>query len=525
MYFVVIMAFALVLSDNLPPEQLNRWGTGPWADGRPWLDMALILFGELALIATAAMVSSRISLGQLGATVESHDRATAAFARSQLVLLCMIAAGLAGTMLFTPWVPLVRGSVQGDPAGILEVLVRFARDILLLVPFLTSLLLTWAIFYQTELRIRTVLLEPSEEDDEPPIEKRHEDGATAALAAAKRSRPSVERSPFTFLLDKFRHQVFIIALPMTIIVFAKHFTDQYKTDVITLTSLPWAADAILGVISVCILAAAPSMLRHIWATEPLPPGPLRDRFVAICGRIGLRYREILLWHTHGMAINAAVMGFIAPWRYILVSDALLETMTEEEIEAVFSHEAGHVRHWHLQFFVLFALLSMYIAGGMLEVLWRLGLHDLGLLQLIALAVLLLSWLFGFGWLSRRFERQADLFGVRCVAPEVKKCLDWCPVHGKQTGPGLCVTAANVFGRTLAKIADLNGIPRDAPSWRHGTIESRCQLIERFAVDPLALRKFDRRVFLTKVLLFAACLLGTMIAGWLYWPDIARALHW
>src|SRR6185436_21061634 len=89
-----------------------------------------------------------------------------------------------------------------------------------------------------------------------------------------------------------------------------------------------------------------------------------------CRRIGLRYREILLWHTHGMAINAAVMGFVGPLRYILVSDALLETMDEEEIEAVFGHEAGHVRHYHLQFFMLFVMVTMYITGGLLELLVR-----------------------------------------------------------------------------------------------------------------------------------------------------------
>ncbi|MFH1419030.1 MAG: M48 family metallopeptidase [Planctomycetota bacterium] len=524
MYFVVIMAFALVLSDNLPPEQLNLWGPAPWADGRPVLDMALILLGEFVVVAVAALVASRISLGRLGRTLESHDRATGAFARSQMVLLGIIAAALAATMLFTPWVPLVRAGSEDDPAGIVEVLLRFAGDMFLLVPFFASLLLTWTILYRAELRIRTALIETAAGDGDAPIEKTGEDGATAALAAAKRKRPFGESSLCTYLLDKFRHQVLIVAIPMSIIVLAKHFTDQYRTDLRAFTSLLWAPDALLGVLSVCILACAPSMLRHIWATEPLPPGPLRDRFVKICGRIGLRYREILLWHTHGMAINAAVMGFVAPWRYILVSDALLETMTEDEIEAVFSHEAGHVRHWHLQFFVLFALLSMYIAGGLLEVLWRLGLQDLGLLQLIALAVLLLSWLFGFGWLSRRFERQADLFGVRCVAPEVKECLDWCPVHGRQTGPGLCVTASNAFGRTLGKIADLNGIPRDAPSWRHGTIESRCRLIEKLTLDTVALRKFDRSLFLIKVVLFVACLAGTIVAAWLYWPDVARALN-
>src|SRR5262249_44127193 len=117
--------------------------------------------------------------------------------------------------------------------------------------------------------------------------------------------------------------------------------------------------------SIGVLLLSPVILRYVWSTQRLPDGPLRERFSRTCQRIGLRYREILLWRTHGLAVNAAVMGFIPSLRYILVSDALLQTMTDEEIEAVFGHEAGHVQHWHLHFFALFALLSSYVAGTVL----------------------------------------------------------------------------------------------------------------------------------------------------------------
>jgi len=45
--------------------------------------------------------------------------------------------------------------------------------------------------------------------------------------------------------------------------------------------------------------------------------------------------------------NAAVMGFIPRFRYVLLSDLLLETMTDEQVEAIFAHELGHVMHRHL----------------------------------------------------------------------------------------------------------------------------------------------------------------------------------
>jgi STE24 endopeptidase len=200
-------------------------------------------------------------------------------------------------------------------------------------------------------------------------------------------------------------------------------------------------------------------------------------------------------------------------------------MDDEEIEAVFGHEAGHVHHWHLPFFGLFALASMYVTGGVLELLVR-GrvIADSGILQLVGLAVLLGLWLFGFGWLSRRFERQADLFGVRSVTPDIRNCLSGCPIHGERQTSGVCVTAANLFGRTLSKIAGLNGIPRSAPSWRHGSIESRCQLIEHFAQDAAAVSRFDRQLWRLKAGLFAAGLVGTIAAGVVYYGEIERAFR-
>ena len=58
-----------------------------------------------------------------------------------------------------------------------------------------------------------------------------------------------------------------------------------------------------------------------------------------------------------MIVNAAVMGIVAPLRYVLITDAMIEQMDDTKIEAVFGHEAGHVKHHHIPCFLLFALTS------------------------------------------------------------------------------------------------------------------------------------------------------------------------
>ncbi len=524
MYFVVIMAFAFVLSEGLPPERMNLLRAWPIAG--PFAVIAVYLIA----VVIAAAVGRKNTLRHLNGTEDGHETAIDALTDSHQLLLWIIATGLTVLMLLTPWARLVRDIWQLKAIPILP-------DLLILAPFFLAVTISWSILYLAELRIKqaAMRLDP---DAKPPAESPTGElhaGPDATLAA--------------YLLDKFRHQILIVAAPLVIIVFAKYFTTMYKPQLTRWTHLVWISDSLLGITSAVVLLFSPVILRYVWSTTPLPPGPLRDRFVRICNRIGLRYQEILLWRTHGLAVNAAVMGFIPQLRYILVSDALLTTMTDEEIEAVFGHEAGHVQHWHLQFFGLFALVAMYAAGGVITLLaftdW---VTDPALWNLIALAVLLACWLFGFGWLSRKFERQADLYGVRCITPDIKSCPDWCPVHGTATAPqtssgtsavaelkphdsglrtqasSLCISAASLFGRTLLKIADLNGIPRYAPSWRHGSIDSRCKLLEKFTADPTALARYDRKLWCIKVALLLLALIGTAIAGYLYFDDTSQAVQ-
>lgn len=519
MYFLIIMAFALVLSENLPPAQLNLFDGLPVTAGASlYATLALILV-QFPVVWAVSMFARRKVVAHLDGTADGHDDAADAHASAQTWLLFLLAGFLILNMLFTPWSTLVR---DGWNLGHIPLV----GDLLLLVPFFTALLIKWIVFYSVEVRL---LAESLPHLDEPPAQADDGNGPSESKFTVDHST-SPQTSLRCYLVDKIRHQVLILAVPMSLIVFAKRIIFDYGPSLVTLPQdegiRAMILNTALGTVSVTVLIMAPLMLRYLWATEPLPDGPLRDRFVATCQRIGLRYREILLWHTHGMAVNAAVMGVVAPLRYILVSDALLDSMDDDEIEAVFGHEAGHVRHWHLPYFGLFAIVSMYVAGGVMHLLFYADQNiDRGLLQLSSLVALLAMWLFGFSWVSRRFERQADLYGVRCLTPDMKDCPPSCPVHGDTVRAGLCTGAANLFGRTLAKIADLNGIPRDAPSWRHGSIEDRCKQIETFSHDAPALERFDRSVLRVKLGLIAIAVIGSIIAVWLYYPYVARAFGW
>ena len=70
---------------------------------------------------------------------------------------------------------------------------------------------------------------------------------------------------------------------------------------------------------------------------------------------------MLLWKTFGVMINAGVMGLVAPLRFILLTDGLVERMPVERIEAVMAHEVAHVSKRHI--FWLIVTPGLWIGSG------------------------------------------------------------------------------------------------------------------------------------------------------------------
>jgi STE24 endopeptidase len=295
------------------------------------------------------------------------------------------------------------------------------------------------------------------------------------------------------------------------------------------------------VAAVLVFAFAPEILRRVLHTEPLPNSPLRRRLESLCRRTGVRYREILLWRTQHNVGNAAVMGFVPQLRYILLSDLLLETMSDEEIEAVFAHELGHVVHRHMMWLVVFfAMLTLFVMGGSTWISqWmdRFGLAGGPAEGIVIATVYLLKFLLLFGFVSRRFERQADVFAARTMelsrAGVPNTAASEILLAARQLalatdGPGGAAASvspfalrfrasadpghvgrygAHVFGAALQRVAIVNNIPVKARSWCHGSIAGRMQYLRNLSHDPARTARFDRLM-----LLLYGSLLFALFAG-------------
>ncbi len=316
-----------------------------------------------------------------------------------------------------------------------------------------------------------------------------------------------------------------------------------RRDILTRFWPGWEELAIAGPIEVVLLIAlvmaAPLFVRFAWPTRPLPAGPLRSRLERAARCAGFRFRDILLWDTGNSVLNACVTGVVPGFRYVLLTDALVDTMTPVEVAAVFGHEIGHIAHRHLLYFGFFfagslaflTLLTDGVAAGMtwLAMLpsmpaWALAAvgSDLGQEALVLAIAALYFWLV-FGHLSRRFERQADVFGSKVVSCDLPACpphLDMenepSPSPSSRRRLPLCPGGLRTFSEALAIVAQCNNMEFRRRSWRHGSIASRILFLQGLEFDLGRERRFQREVVILRGVLGLILVLSLCASGLLQW---------
>jgi len=467
-------------------------------------DNALILFvlaiAQPALLAILAWISTRKTRHMLAESRHLPGPAARFHHRSMSALRLALIVGFGATTLLTPWPDWF--SMRGVAPAL-----QVFGDLAVLSTYFLGAIVLWLIAYPVERILHGA------------------DGSEGFPGG-----PPVRWKLSSYLDFHIRHHLLVVAGPMLLILFAANLTRGYETILRQWSGSYWTPDVILGAAAGVVFILSPFMLKRLWRTTPLADGPLREELTHMCKRVGLRCREILLWKSDGLMINAAVMGILPAARYVLLSDALLAAMSPRQIEAVFGHEAGHVRHRHMQYFLVFAMVGWLAAGAATEVFswWfnrggRMSDNALVLIQGLGLLVTFAFWMAGFGWLSRRFERQADLFGARCVAPGAAECRLPCSVHvnGAQRSvekDRVCATGATVFASALDSVAALSGIGHDEPSWRHASVGTRIRFLHSAAGDPNRAIGFERRLRQVKLSIMSVAILGSAGAVY-YWQSV------
>ena len=243
---------------------------------------------------------------------------------------------------------------------------------------------------------------------------------------------------------------------------------------------------LIFVATICLFF--PFYLIRMWPHRRMPRGPLRERMERLLERTRMRCRDLMVWSTgRGRMSNAAVMGFV-PWsRYIVFTDALLDDLDENEVEAVLAHELGHVRYHHMAFYLVFVLTFMMLLLTVYVLLPEAARNSRWTVGIVVVLVVIFCWRVAFGFLSRRFERQADVASCQMVGSPLP------------------------LMTSLEKLAAASGGSRTAPNWRHYSVAQRVRYLSRFGFDAEALKEYHGTVRIIKGLAVAAVvLLGALL---------------
>ncbi|MBT3202189.1 MAG: M48 family metalloprotease [Phycisphaerales bacterium] len=313
------------------------------------------------------------------------------------------------------------------------------EKIVLMVPFCLIIITGWALDYRFHLAIRTI------------------------------NAPSGDHTPHywsrrSHILYNIRHNLLFTIAPIGLILLLSDIVEFY-----VLPATPHdAQEAVYLTTSLggalVVFLISPLLITRIWKTRSLEPGELRSDLETLCGTLKLKYRDILVWETEGVIANAAVMGLIAPFRFILMSDGILHRLERHHIKAVFAHEGGHITSKHLPYLMMMAIATMTLCATATDFAaeyFELTEISAGILMF---ALLLTVGGFLFGAVSRQFERQSDVIGA------------WASAPPEDDSPTITQEGAAIFASALQQIAVMNGINPQKRNWRHGSIAYRVQYI-------------------------------------------------
>lgn len=344
----------------------------------------------------------------------------------------------------------------------------------------------------------------------------------------------------SFVWMEFRHKIAVMLLPMLFLLAWYNALDYWLPEQASLFGVGLYVPLLL-MGTAGILLFAPLMISMIWDTRPMGDGPLRQELEAMCRQYRVGVRNILVWNTLGTMINGAVVGMVRGFRYILMTDALLDSMNKRDVQAVMAHELAHIHRRHILWMLLIVLVSMSWLNlaivALLDPLqhalspWgdRLGLSfavQTNVLNVAGLVGGLVAWFIFFGWVSRRFERQADTFAVVHMAlrRQEKEDAEGAEVEAAAAHTGAPVIQhedAQAMADALLSVAALNHFSVDRHSWRHGSIQWRCDYLQSLpgrATDELSI---DRLVHWIQTVSIVMLSLLLLVAWWR--PDVVSRI--
>jgi Zn-dependent protease with chaperone function len=275
---------------------------------------------------------------------------------------------------------------------------------------------------------------------------------------------------------------------------------------------------LFGVILCAFMFYAPWLMVRLWRCQPIPPTPAKSALEDFCQNHRFRLGGFLFWPIFSEdAITAGIVGILPRLRYILMTPGILRLLNTDELQAVTAHEMGHVRRFHIPFYLLFFLGFTFLTASLDKPILLLLLKQKILLDwwlspdsdqqtLFSIAysfpivlLLVLYFRYIFGYFMRNSERQADIYALDLIG------------H-----PFTLVSS-------LEKIAIAGGHIHDLPSWHHFSIRQRIEFLMDSWRHPELTHRHHRKLY-AMAALFLLLVTGLTTAGF-HFNDTELAKSW
>ncbi|MCB1119470.1 MAG: M48 family metalloprotease [Chlamydiia bacterium] len=221
----------------------------------------------------------------------------------------------------------------------------------------------------------------------------------------------------------------------------------------------------------------------LWRCQPINDPLLLEKLHLLAESVNFSCRGFYEWGILKRAYTAAIFGIWPRTRLLLFTRKLLRHLSHDSLLAIAAHEMGHAKQGHLLYLVF-----IFFGMGLTAVLAALPFSPL-LAIFTGLLAALLYFRYVFGYFSRLFERQADLYVLIANRPLT---------HLRDA---------------LYRIGLLTGSTHH-PSWHHYSISERIAFLDAVQNDLTLAKKHDNRVqwslmfFLTLLLVEVAYIFGS-----------------
>lgn len=343
-------------------------------------------------------------------------------------------------------------------------------EVMILAPSLVSLIISWFIIFETQ--------STSIEDLE--------------VSAARQEYVSL----------RCRVYLLIVLIPILLMILVKDF--WYLIEPLPL----YALLAITFSFLIGLLAMMPILVGKMWASRSVSPDDGRQRMLQLCENHHMQIKDVLVWDTGNSMVNALVAGVFPRYRVVMVSDLLLSSFPDEEVDSILRHEAGHLRLRHLPIRLAFILLPALAMVAMdLDPNQTLSVATGNLVELTGLpiapalipACLFVAYLLGVtAWLSRMMEYEADLYSAGLL-----------PQYVTQTGE-TGANPARTMSDALCRFGDGNTEQMKESSLTHPSLQQRLDLVKECSTNLELARAFQLRFRLQQAVLAGLILVLTSL---------------